>query len=123
MHFCTKCQNMYYIKLSGDDGNKLIYYCRHCGNEDLTLANNKICVSKTQFKKANNDYTHFINPYTVDDPTLPRVNNMPCPNQACSTNTEDTPREVICIRYDDERIKYVYLCSTCKTAWRTNDQK
>ena len=24
MHFCAKCQNMYYIRLSNEDGNKLI---------------------------------------------------------------------------------------------------
>ena len=40
MHFCPKCGNMYYLTLFDKDQNKLIYYCRNCGNEDKTLVNN-----------------------------------------------------------------------------------
>ena len=55
MHFCEKCQNMYYIRLKGEDSNNLIYYCRKCGNEnkDLGTNSNNICVSKTHLKKTN----------------------------------------------------------------------
>ena len=123
MHFCSKCQNMYYIKLAGENGDSLLYYCRHCGHEDTTLTSGSLCVSKTSFRQTSSNHTHFINPYTSSDPTLPRVTNIPCPNAACATNTEDAPREVVFIRYDDENIKYVYLCSTCNTAWKTDEQK
>ena len=27
MHFCKICQNMYYIRLSGENNNTLTYYC------------------------------------------------------------------------------------------------
>ena len=37
MHFCTVCQNMYYIRLTGENKDQLIYYCRKCGNEDNEL--------------------------------------------------------------------------------------
>ena len=32
MHFCEKCDNMYYIKVSDSTGNNnnLVYYCRKC---------------------------------------------------------------------------------------------
>ena len=36
MHFCSVCDNMYYLKI-GEDENKLLYYCRHCGKEDSNL--------------------------------------------------------------------------------------
>ena len=26
MHFCSQCQNMYYISINPDDSNKLVYY-------------------------------------------------------------------------------------------------
>ena len=29
---------MYYIRINEDDPNKLVYYCRKCGNEDTLLA-------------------------------------------------------------------------------------
>ena len=123
MHFCGKCNNMFYMKLSDQDENTLIYYCRNCGNEDNTLTSQNLCVSKTKFKAATKDFSHYINAYTKDDPTLPRVTNIPCPNPACKTNTDGENREVIYIRYDDDQIKYIYLCSTCETAWQTQDQK
>ena len=50
MHFCSKCSNMYYIRINSDDPNKLVYYCRQCGNEDKLLAVDNVCVSKTQIE-------------------------------------------------------------------------
>lgn len=122
MHFCTNCQNMYYIRINSDDTNKLVYYCRNCGNEDKLLAVENVCVSKMQIKKSEQSFNYIINKYTKLDPTLPRINNILCPNTDCSTNTGDTEREIIYIRYDDTNMKYVYLCSCCDTIWKTNEQ-
>jgi len=123
MHFCTQCSNMYYISINPDDANKLIYYCRNCGNKDSTISVNDVTVSNVQLKKSKQEFTHIINKYTKLDPTLPRVSNILCPNTECSTNTEDKPREIIYIRYDDTNMKYVYLCSSCDTVWKTEEQK
>ena len=122
MHFCSNCRNMYYIKIDEDNPNSLLYYCRNCGNEDSLITEDNICVSKTQIKKGEKSFSHFINKYTKLDPTLPRVNNILCPNKDCPTNTKNAPREVIYIRYDDQNINYVYLCSTCDTTWKTEEQ-
>ena len=122
MHFCSNCSNMYYIRINADDTNKLVYYCRNCGNEDKLLAVENVCVSKTQIKKSEQTFTHIINKYTKLDPTLPRIKNVLCPNADCATNTKDDEREIIYIRYDDTNMKYVYLCSTCDTVWKTNEQ-
>lgn len=122
MHFCSNCNNMYYIKIDEDNPNSLLYYCRNCGNEDSLITEDNICVSKTQIKKGEKSFSHFINKYTKLDPTLPRVNNILCPNKDCPTNTKNEPREIIYIRYDDLNINYVYLCSTCDTTWKTEEQ-
>ena len=121
MHFCSNCSNMYYIRINSDDPNKLVYYCRKCGNEDKLLDIENVCVSKTQIKKSEQSFSHIINKYTKLDPTLPRVNTVLCPNPDCLTNTEDKPREIIYIRYDDSNMKYIYVCSECDTVWQTND--
>ena len=121
MHFCSNCSNMYYIRINSDNPNKLVYYCRKCGNEDLTLATNNVCVSKTQIKKTEQTFSHIINKYTKFDPTLPRINTVLCPDPDCPTNKEAIPREIIYIRYDDTNMKYIYLCSECDTVWQTND--
>ena len=45
MHFCTKCGNMYYLKLKNMEDNSssnLVYYCRKCGNDDENILEIKI---------------------------------------------------------------------------------
>ena len=106
MKFCTGCNNMYYIQISEDNGNNIIYYCRNCGN-----------------KKETQNFNHIINKYTKLDPTLPRIYNVKCPNIGCRTNAEHdkAPTEVIYIRYDDINMKYLYMCTECDTTWKTDD--
>lgn len=123
MHFCTQCGNMYYIKIKNEGDDSLIYYCRKCGFEDNSISQdaNSLCVSKTHIRGNEKNYSQVINKYTKLDPTLPRINNIKCPNAKCSTNVSEgaTPREIIYLRYDDTKLKYVYLCSTCDNVWKT----
>ena len=114
MHFCKECHNMYYIRLAAKDNNKLIYYCRKCGDEEEIITEDNICVSKTFLKRGKQKFSNIINEYTKYDPTLPRVKNIPCPNEHCD---EDDEKEIIYIRYDDIHMKYVYLCNACDTTW------
>ena len=122
MHFCSVCNNMYYLRIDENNPNKLDYYCRNCGHEDKSLAHENMSISKTFIKKNAQSFNHIINEYTKLDPTLPRVSTILCPNPECETNTKNTKREIIYIRYDDINMKYVYLCSTCDTVWKTEDQ-
>jgi DNA-directed RNA polymerase subunit M/transcription elongation factor TFIIS len=125
MKFCTQCNNMYYIGIGESDGNNLIYYCRNCGNKDDSVTSEGVCVLNTQLKKGEQKFNHIINQYTKLDPTLPRIYNVKCPNMACNTNTETKhgPAEVIYMRYDDDNMKYLYICVTCDTVWKTDDAK
>jgi DNA-directed RNA polymerase subunit M/transcription elongation factor TFIIS len=113
---------MYYISIDPNDTNKLVYYCRNCGNKDTMLSVENVTISKVQLKKSEQEFSHIINKYTKLDPTLPRINKILCPNIECATNKDDAHREIIYIRYDDRNMKYVYLCSTCDTVWKTEDQ-
>ena len=121
MHFCSVCNNMYYLRIDEQNPNKLDYYCRNCGHEDKLLAHDNMCVYKTYIKKNDQSFNHIINEYTKLDPTLPRVTTILCPNSECETNTKNIKREIIYIRYDDTNMKYVYLCSECSTIWQTNN--
>lgn len=122
MHFCSQCSNMYYIRIDSEDTNKLVYYCRHCGHEETELTVDNVTVSKTQIKRTEQKFANIIHPYTKLDPTLPRINRIPCPNAECATNTDKKEtREIIYIRYDDVNMKYVYLCTTCDTVWKADN--
>lgn len=124
MHFCTICDNMYYVRIDSNDEDKLIYYCRCCGNESDYIQGDGatlMCVSRLQLKKTDTSFQHIINKYTKLDPTLPRMPpDFLCTNDTCATNHGDNKvaRDIIQIRYDDTNIKYVYLCSTCDTIWK-----
>ena len=122
MHFCKSCSNMYYIKLSDSDNNKLSYYCRNCGTIDENILSDNICVSKQSFNNNSQKIDLFVNKYTKLDPTLPRVSNIPCPNESCLCNRAEDPiaKEVIYIRYDDTNLKFVYLCAHCDTVWKSD---
>ena len=121
MHFCNLCSNMYYIRINENDPNKLIYYCRKCGNEDSLLASNALSIYSNQIKNSEQTYKHIINKYTKYDPTLPRINSILCPNDKCPTNTDKKEREIIYIRYDDVSMKYVYLRSDCDNVWEIKE--
>ena len=137
MHFCIKCGNMYYIKIK-DDTEELVYNCRKCGhtNSDLINQLDNLCVSKTELTTNSIvDYSNIINKYTKLDPTLPRINNINCPNKDCPSNIEESiddesknnsstkvkmEKEIIYLRYDDKNMKYLYLCGVCDHYWNNN---
>jgi DNA-directed RNA polymerase subunit M/transcription elongation factor TFIIS len=120
---------------SGSNGSSsLVHYCRNCGHREPVRE--EICVSKLQIKSTAQNYGNIINRYTKLDPTLPRIGHVKCPNALCASNpqTSDSssasgsgsgsasgsvPREVIYIRYDEENMKYVYLCAVCDALWST----
>jgi DNA-directed RNA polymerase subunit M/transcription elongation factor TFIIS len=121
MHFCTNCSNMYYIRLSEEDPNSIVYYCRNCGHENKNISLDSVTISKTSFKHNKQKYNSIINKYTKMDPTLPRINTIKCPNQSCKSNEKenDKDREIIYLRYDDVNMNFVYMCTTCDTVWNT----
>ena len=128
MHFCETCGNMFYIRLMSSEDNNLIYYCRKCGNENNNLGKNpkNICVSKTHLTSGNISYKNIINKFTKLDPTLPRINNIKCPNDGCTSNLEKEnenykKNEIIYVRYDDKNMKFIYLCSNCDNIWKNSE--
>ena len=123
MHFCKSCSNMYYIKLSDSDNNKLSYYCRNCGTIDENILSDNICVSKQSFNNNSQKIDLFVNQYTKLDPTLHRTNSIKCPKEKCISNSdtnEKVENEVLYIRYDDVNMKYIYVCCNCDFTWKTN---
>ena len=127
MHFCTKCGNMYYLKLKNMEDNSssnLVYYCRKCGNEDENILENKnnLYVSRNELKVKSN-YKNIINKYTKLDPTIPRIHTIDCPSADCPSNKdlegkeEPVEKEILYIKYDNDNMKFIYLCANCDKIW------
>jgi DNA-directed RNA polymerase subunit M/transcription elongation factor TFIIS len=124
MRFCTQCSNMLYIGLSDTDQNELTYYCRNCKFVDKEIGHEGVCVLNTQLKKCEQRFNHIINRYTKMDPTLPRIYNMRCPGLTCKSNLEQRSNtEIIYLRYDEDNMKYLYLCVECDEIWKTDDRR
>jgi len=120
MRFCVKCDNLYYIKVPEDSPDTLIHYCRNCGNEESNLDVKNLSISKIQLKGKVQTHNTYINEYTKFDPTIPRINDIPCPNINCPSKGGEIVPEVLYVRYDDINVRYVYMCCKCDTTWTSN---
>ncbi len=124
MWFCKKCGNMYYLKLSTETENELVHYCRHCGDEDTSASAKSVSVSKIVLKGETTVQGHhmYINEYTKLDPTIPRTDVVSCPNVDCVCNslTDPVEKDILYVRYDDNNMRYIYMCCHCDTTWKSN---
>lgn len=117
--------------------NTLIYYCRKCGNREENIGESTVVLSN-QIRRKEKSIHHIINKYTKEDVTLPRIRNIPCPNPDCSSlktgqnggegsavdrgeisQSGARENEVIYYRYDDDNLKYLYICAVCDNVWET----
>lgn len=120
MRFCTKCDNMFYLKLNDEDNqNHLVYYCRNCGNEDV-IDQNATTVMKSNINGNNDNFVNVINKYTKHDNTIPRVDDIECTNSSCISHEEKDKCDVLLIRHDEVNMKYMYLCAACDNVWKSS---
>tara|TARA_B100000787_G_C16197017_1_gene301673 strand:- start:3003 stop:3368 length:366 start_codon:yes stop_codon:yes gene_type:complete len=88
---------------------KLIYYCRCCGNTDETIKPKENSVYSVNFNTDSIKKESIINQYTHHDPSLPKTVGIKCPNEKCPSKTPN----IIYINYDETNMKYIYMCLDC----------
>ncbi len=108
MEFCNACRNMMLVKSSAD-GKTGEYRCPNCENRKPIAAKTVLRASKPADDTA--EYSRFLTPLLSEDPTLPRVDGMPCPH--C-----DAVGEVLFIKYNAPHMRYLYHCGACKEFWK-----
>jgi len=121
IRFCSKCDNKYYHTIQD---NELIYYCRVCGNKEVNVNKEALCVLDTNMQEGTAKFDHIVNRYTKFDPTLPHI-FLHCPNEKCKTNHADSSSEpgvtdAIYLRYDNANLKFLYICTECDYKWKTD---
>jgi DNA-directed RNA polymerase subunit M/transcription elongation factor TFIIS len=133
MHFCPDCESYLTTKITNNDNpNKLINLeCRNCGyvkNIDISKEPKYKCVYQINYniKKIKIDQKNIQ--YLDKDPTLPHVDNIPCPNPQCVTNKETINSEVLMgetkpqnnilyIKLNENDLTFLYQCCNCKHTW------
>jgi DNA-directed RNA polymerase subunit M/transcription elongation factor TFIIS len=125
--FCPKCK--YYLYLdqvdvkSEDESSKklektLRRICRNCGYQHQDQQGGLILEIDLK-EKTSEGYKILMNEFTKNDPTLPHVNTIKCPNPGCETNTSGKEKDVIYIKYDAVNMKFLYICNVCDAQWRS----
>jgi DNA-directed RNA polymerase subunit M/transcription elongation factor TFIIS len=137
MNFCPKCENYLYLEQGSRDivtpgeGTMKEYFlnkrCRTCGFVQVDHEGGLVNETIVQ-ERASEGYKILLNEFTRQDPTLPHVSTLPCPNTngnpatnkpACPTYTQGKPRDVIIIKYDAQNMKFLYICNVCEEQWRS----
>lgn len=115
MKFCSICDNMLYMSVV--DRTKLTFYCKNCSFVENVAKDedDSPCVSAKLYTDDAVSYTNYVNPNIKYDNTLPRVNNIVCPQCKPATN------EVIYIKYNGVNMKYLYHCCHCAHFWTVSE--
>ena len=116
-HMCPKCD--YYMPLNEGTDKDLIRNCRNCG---YTKNEEKGLVMETVVQeKASETYRIYLNEFTKQDPRLPHIKTLKCPNTNCASRMGGAESDVIYIKYDTVNMKYLYICNVegCNTQWRS----
>ncbi len=113
MEFCQDCNNMLYLNILKEEGSesKLEYYCKNC-NYKCDNTNKDSCVYNINYNMDNIKKHSFINKYIYDDVTLPSAVGVKCPNSQCPKAEPN----IKYIKYDDENMKFIYICLDCYKA-------
>lgn len=112
--FCQTCK--YYLYLD-QDNETLRRICRNCGYQEEEKGGLVLEIDLKE--KTSEGYKILMNEFTKNDPTLPHVNTIKCPNTDCATNTSGKENDVIYIKYDAVNMKFLYICNVCDTKWRS----
>jgi DNA-directed RNA polymerase subunit M/transcription elongation factor TFIIS len=113
--FCPTCK--YYLYLDQNE-KTLRRICRNCGYQEEDQAGGLILEIDLK-EKTSEGYKILMNEFTQRDPTLPHVNTIKCPNGECTSNTGNTEKDVIYLKYDAVNLKFLYICNLCNAHWRS----
>jgi DNA-directed RNA polymerase subunit M/transcription elongation factor TFIIS len=102
---------------SGESEPQLRRICRNCGYSEIMEGG--LILELDLKEKTSEGYKILMNEFTKNDPTLPHVHNITCPNNDCESNTTDKESDIIYLKYDAVNMKFLYICNLCETKWRS----
>lgn len=121
--FCPVCK--YYLYLTQEsipteekESKQILRrICRNCGYQAEDKKGGLILEIDLK-EKISEGYKILMNEFTKQDPTLPHVNTIKCPNTGCDSNS-GKEKDVIYLKYDTVNMKFLYICNVCDTQWRS----
>jgi DNA-directed RNA polymerase subunit M/transcription elongation factor TFIIS len=127
MNFCPDCENYLVAQIqsieSVENPNKLLMYvCKNCKYQqvvDVKEEPGRKCVYQSNYNEKIMKIYYKNLTYLQEDNTLPRVNNITCPNAECPTIKApgSVPNKVLYINLNESDLTYLYQCCNCKYTW------
>jgi DNA-directed RNA polymerase subunit M/transcription elongation factor TFIIS len=117
IRFCPTCRYYLYLQVEGEEQN-LFRVCRVCGYKEEDVKGGLV-METTVREHATEGYKILLNEYTRQDPRLPRLKTIPCPEPGCDSNHGKKPSDVIYIKHDAVNMLYMYICDVCGFTWRS----
>ena len=124
-NFCPICDMYLYLKaveVTKEQKKEIktdvcIRKCENCG---FTREDEKggLILETAVGQKISEAFKIMVNEFTKDDPTLPHIKSLPCPNERCSSNNGEE-RDIIYMAYDIPGKKYIYICTKCNEKWKS----
>jgi len=113
--FCENCHNSLNIYMDIKE-SKLYLYCKSCENK----------IDYTEDRIYDNDFNIDLsesindNKFINYDLTLPHIHNqnVKCPNEECSSVKKKLKSDIIYIKYDKDKMNYIYSCNYCGQKWK-----
>ena len=135
MKFCPECETYLITEILNDENtNKILSYkCKNCSYSQV------IDIVKEPEYKCVYSHTYNLNKTNIDknslkflcnDPTLPHVDNILCPNIQCITNkttinsellendkTKNNLNNFLYIMLNESNLTFLYQCCNCNHTW------
>ena len=113
-------------KKKGGGELQLTYTCKHCGfsttSSGASGASGEspggVLVMSTDYEDDQATYKQYATPYLKYDRTLPRASDIECVLGDQCTRPPSARREVIFVKYDAQRLKFLYHCVHCDSFWK-----
>lgn len=128
MKFCPDCNNYLFLKIKNNqDAITFTYNCRNCGHTE-TNTNNDMTSMKQHSIYNNPDNIDKVRYYAgkkehlIHDPTMPHIDNIPCPNQECISHKEPGTNDIIYLTLDKVKLQMLYICNNCITHWTNKSE-
>ena len=128
MNFCPDCNNYLFLKIKNDnDAVSFTYNCRNCGHtttktssalhsvKQQSIYNNPENIDKVRYYAGKKELLRY-------DPTMPHIDNIPCPNTECISHTEPGKNDIIYLTLDKVKLQQLYICNNCVTHWTNKSE-
>lgn len=98
--FCDNCGSLLFMRQNPDNEKELEKHCKNCNNRLDFDFKNKSLFSQN-YKEDYQIERNIKNLELLQDPTLPRVTNIPCINEHCITNKTDLTKYSVFIKSNE----------------------